>query len=139
MESVEKTFDSSDHDSWYRNFYEPRLRGRKHRWCFVERDATHDAYCCRTHREWLEKGCSDPQCEFCSGRPARPGGTPPEDHLIRYRGRFDARITRDGFLNWWIDVTDGQTCLEYDHKFTFHGARLKVWWLEKRNAWTRRK
>ncbi len=38
----------------------------------IERDEQHDAYCCRSCRRWIERRCGDPNCEFCSRRPARP-------------------------------------------------------------------
>lgn len=31
-----------------------------------------DAYYCETCDVWIEGACSDPQCEFCSGRPKKP-------------------------------------------------------------------
>lgn len=31
-----------------------------------------DAYACFSCDDWLEKACSDPQCEFCNHRPDRP-------------------------------------------------------------------
>lgn len=31
-----------------------------------------DARYCATCNEWLEQQCSDPQCVFCAGRPAKP-------------------------------------------------------------------
>ena len=36
------------------------------------RHERHDAYFCIACDRWLEKGCSDPGCEFCKARPARP-------------------------------------------------------------------
>jgi hypothetical protein len=36
------------------------------------RNEKHDAYFCDPCDEWKEKGCSDPDCEFCVDRPERP-------------------------------------------------------------------
>lgn len=32
----------------------------------------HDAYYCKKCNKWLEKGCKDKTCEFCSKRPKTP-------------------------------------------------------------------
>lgn len=32
----------------------------------------HDAVCCPACNQWLDKSCSDPECPYCSGRPATP-------------------------------------------------------------------
>jgi hypothetical protein len=37
------------------------------------RDERHDAYYCPDHG-WTEPVCSDPECEFCQGRPPTPLG-----------------------------------------------------------------
>lgn len=34
----------------------------------------HDVYFCEACDVWLEKVCSDPDCEFCPTRPQRPSG-----------------------------------------------------------------
>lgn len=38
----------------------------------LQRDEKHDAYFCAACDSWREKKCSDPECEFCAGRPERP-------------------------------------------------------------------
>ncbi len=38
----------------------------------LERDEKHDAYFCAACDAWGEEKCSDPECEFCAGRPERP-------------------------------------------------------------------
>ena len=32
----------------------------------------YDSYFCELCNAWLEKGCADPECEFCSQRPKYP-------------------------------------------------------------------
>ncbi|MBR6770588.1 MAG: hypothetical protein IKM28_05020 [Lachnospiraceae bacterium] len=32
----------------------------------------YDAVCCLSCNQWLETGCSDPNCEFCRKRPETP-------------------------------------------------------------------
>ena len=32
----------------------------------------YDAFFCPKEDIWLEKGCSDPKCEYCGKRPSRP-------------------------------------------------------------------
>ena len=40
-----------------------------HRRVYSER---YDAYFCPAEDKWLEAGCSDPMCGYCSIRPERP-------------------------------------------------------------------
>lgn len=36
------------------------------------RNSIYDAYACEFCDVWLETGCNDPKCEFCSTRPLKP-------------------------------------------------------------------
>lgn len=38
----------------------------------VRRNDKHDAYWCEECGEWIERKCSDPECEFCKDRPEKP-------------------------------------------------------------------
>lgn len=35
-------------------------------------DHEYDAFFCSNCKEWTERACSDPRCEFCSVRPEKP-------------------------------------------------------------------
>lgn len=35
-------------------------------------NAEYDAIYCELCNEWLERTCDDPECEYCSTRPAKP-------------------------------------------------------------------
>ena len=37
-----------------------------------------DAYYCKSCNEWLEKVCSDPDCDYCKNRPSNPEGNKEE-------------------------------------------------------------
>mgnify|MGYP006871755052 CR=1 FL=1 len=37
-----------------------------------ERNSIYDAYYCFDCDIWIDRGCNDPKCEFCSVRPTRP-------------------------------------------------------------------
>lgn len=59
-----------------------------------EYDAWYDA----STDEWLESMCDDPECEFCSGRPARPSDVPgliiqkKKYWTISYPGKFGQHV-----------------------------------------------
>jgi hypothetical protein len=38
----------------------------KHKSIYIEK---YDGYACLICGEWMEKQCSDPQCEYCKDRP----------------------------------------------------------------------
>ena len=40
-----------------------------------EYNPDYDASFCRRCNRWLERGCEDPNCDFCANRPARPVST----------------------------------------------------------------
>lgn len=37
------------------------------------RSEKYDDYYCPSGLVWMTAGCDDPECEFCSGRPEKPG------------------------------------------------------------------
>ena len=55
----------------------------------------HDAYFCPSCNIWLEGRCSDPDCNYCSGRPRTP--LPNKDNEREPSEPFENRAKRP----WW--------------------------------------
>ncbi len=58
-------------------------------------DYKFDAYACIPCNKWLETKCADSDCEFCSNRPARPGGgelVQPDEWKNRREPKEDSKL-----------------------------------------------